>query len=172
MSNPALIDACLLVVDVQRQFVTPRTAHLPARIAAALPGYRFAVLSRLVPDEDSPVVRWKGFRAAPADAPESALALELPPGVDALVTLKTSFSALTAEARFWLAKRGVREVHLCGMDTDLCVTRTLHDVMEGGFAPALRADLCASSAGDELHRHGLAVARRLIGRARVLGADT
>lgn len=170
MSDPVSIDACLLVVDVQRQFVTPRTAHLPARIVAALPGYRFAVLSRLVPDEDSPVVRWKGFRAAPADAPESALAVEPPSGAETLVTLKTSFSALTAEARAWLAERGVREIHVCGMDTDLCVTRTLHDVMEAGFEPALRADLCASAAGEELHRHGLAVARRLIGRARVLGA--
>lgn len=167
MSEPALIDACLLVVDVQRQFVTPRTAGLVPRLAAALPGYRRVVFSRLVPDADSPVARWKGFTPAPEDSAESALAVQAPGRTEVLVTRKTGFSALTAEARAWLAERGVRAVHVCGMDTDLCVTRTLFDVAEAGFEPALRADLCASAAGDEMHAHGVVVAKRMIGSGRV-----
>ena len=159
--------ACLLVVDAQRQFVTPVTEHLVPRLAEALADYGRVVFARLVPAEDSPVVRWKGFRAVAAGEAGSALAVEPPAGAEVLVTAKTGFSALTAEARAWLREREVRAVHVCGMDTDLCVTRTLYDVMEAGFEPVLRADLCASAAGEAMHAHGLAVARRLIGRARV-----
>jgi nicotinamidase-related amidase len=169
MSTARPTDVCLLVVDVQKQFVTPATVSLLAPLRVALGDYSRSVFSRLVPAEDSPVVRWKGFRAMPAAAPGSGLAVELPADAEALVTLKTGFSALTAEAAAWMRERGVRAVHVCGMDTDLCVTRTLYDVMEAGFEPGLRADLCASAAGEAMHAHGLAVARRMIGRSRVLG---
>lgn len=169
MSERLPSDVCLLVVDVQKQFVIPVTLRLLAPLREAMDGYERIVFSRLVPAEESPVVRWKGFRAMPEAVSASGLAVEPPVGADTLVTLKTGFSALTVEATAWMRARGVRVVHVCGMDTDLCVTRTLYDVMEAGFEPALRADLCASAAGETMHMHGLAVARRLIGRGRVLG---
>ncbi len=167
METPLPLDVCLLVVDVQRQFVTPRTAGLLPRLAAALPGYRRIVFSRLVADAESPVARWKGFSPAPEDSAGAALAIEAPAGAEVWVTRKTGFTALTADARAWLAGRGVRAVHVCGMDTDLCVTRTLFDVAEAGFEPALRADLCASAAGEAMHAHGVVVAKRMIGSGRV-----
>ncbi|MCU0792429.1 MAG: cysteine hydrolase [Opitutaceae bacterium] len=169
MSTVHPSNVCLLVVDVQKQFVIPATVGLLVPLHVALDEYSRSVFSRLVPAENSPVVRWKGFRAMPAAAPGSGLAVEPPAVAETLVTLKTGFSALTAEAAAWMRDRGVRAVHVCGMDTDLCVTRTLYDVMEAGFEPGLRADLCASSAGEAMHAHGLAVARRMIGRSRVLG---
>lgn len=170
MSERHAPEVCLLVVDMQKQFVVPATLRVLAPLREALDGYERIVFSRLVPAEESPVVRWKGFRAMPETVSGSGLAVEAPAGAEILITRKTGFSALTAEAASWMRARGVRVVHVCGMDTDLCVTRTLYDVMEAGFEPALRADLCASAAGETMHAHGLAVARRLIGRGRVIGA--
>ena len=171
MSKPSRSPSpsCLIVVDLQNQFLNQHTRHLVPGIQAVLNRFDWVFASRLLPLANSPMQKWKGFTPAPADDPGSRLALDFshrPPGQTRLIE-KSGFGALTTDTRRELVTLGVETAHVCGVDTDLCVLRTAGDLMELGIRPLLLTDLVASTAGEPLHSSALLILKRLLGKAQL-----
>lgn len=166
--------SCLIVVDLQHQFVNDHTRHILPGIQALLPRFDWVFASRLLPLPGGPMHRWKGFLPPSSDDPGSALAIDLDVRNPAhtRVIEKTGFGALNASARDELGRLGIREAHVCGVDTDLCVLRTVGDLMELAIRPVVLTDLVASTAGEPLHRHGLLFLKRLAGKAQLVTGPT
>ncbi len=158
--------ACLLVVDAQHQFISPWTTHIFPGIQALIPTYPWVIASRLLPCEKSPIFRWKGWRSAAASDEASTLAIDLSvrPAATTLITEKTTFGGFTPAARDWLSAKGASEIHVCGMDTDMCIVRSVFEIMEAGYRPVVLSRLCATTAGEPLHSHALLQLKRLVGK--------
>jgi nicotinamidase-related amidase len=155
----------LIIIDVQRGFINPATAHVPARVDALQDRYGTVIVTRFVNPEGSAhrrLIGWHRFAPGSADT-----ALAFTPRRDARIAEKHGYSCLTAEVRAVLDAGGAGEVHLCGIATDNCVLASAIALFEGGYTPVVLADACSSHAGAEYHDWGLRILRRLIGAAQV-----
>lgn len=165
--------SCLIVVDLQQQFMNEHTRHLPAGVQPLLERFDWVFASRLLPAAGSAMERWKGFVPKSVDDPGSALVLDLgmrQPEHTRIVE-KHGFGALTSATRTELSALGITTAHVCGVDTDLCVLRTVGDLMEMDIRPVVITDLIATTAGEPLQAHGLLILKRLVGQAQLTTSD-
>ena len=171
MDKPPDKTAALIVVDVQRGFVTPDTRGVPAavrrHIEASRGEYAVTIASRFENPEGSSFERLLGW--AKMREPGDADLRDEVAGAVNVVVRKTGYSALTPQAADILASLGVTRVDVCGIDTDQCVLATLFALWDAGFEPRLIAGASGSAGGPDAHAAGLAAARRAIGPDRVVG---
>ena len=66
-----------------------------------------------------------------------------------------------------LRRQGVSKVDVCGIDTDICVTKCAVDLFENGIEPRVLQDHCASHAGTKTHEDALSILGRYIGRDQI-----
>lgn len=160
----------LIAVDVQNQFVSPKTEHILEGIEAIIPLFQKVVLSLIEHDPAQIVYDLKQWKPAPYGSEGHASALNITPrdAEHLHVTRKTFFSALTDDAFEFLNAKPKDTVYICGMDTDLCVQQTGVDLMKRGLRPVILSDLCASFAGEPLHTHALIQCKRFFGRQQVI----
>ena len=60
-----------------------------------------------------------------------------------------------------LNKKGIKEVHIVGLDTNDCVLATAYESFDLGFFTYVIEDCCASSGPAALHKHAVALLRHL-----------
>ncbi|MGB0372946.1 MAG: cysteine hydrolase family protein [Opitutales bacterium] len=160
----------LIVVDVQKQFISENTEHILSGIEAIIPKFEKVVLSQIEHDPDQYVFELKKWAPSPVGSEGHALALNLDSASTERIhiTRKRFFSALTDDAQAFLGAEKGSSIYLCGMDTDLCVLQTGVDLMRQGFRPVILSKLCASYGGEALHRHALIQCKRFFGRDQVI----
>lgn len=157
----------LLVVDVQRGFVTPDTEPVLEPITRSVRHVRangqLVVATRFHNPDPGPFRRLMGWERL-SSSPEVDLVPELVDalGPAAIVRAKDGYGALDPWMDHLLTSHGVDEVLLCGIDTDACVLATALQLFASNRRPVVLTDLCASTGGAGAHRAGLAVLRRLI----------
>lgn len=162
--------SALLIVDMQGFFLDPRSpAHLPAA-AKALPGTRRlieafrgaerpAAFTVYATAAGGPMSRW--WRTP---CPKGSAYARLYAGLDAFggsrVFVKGGYSAFrgTGLSR-WLKARGISDLVVAGVMTDLCVESTVREAFEKGFRVFVAPDACASK-DRALHNAALAVMAR------------
>lgn len=66
-----------------------------------------------------------------------------------------------------LDKYNIEEVHICGIDTDICVMKCAVDLFKAGRIPIILKDYCASHGGNEFHQSALSILRRYIGTKQI-----
>jgi nicotinamidase-related amidase len=155
----------LLVVDVQRGFLNPYTAHVPARVRRLLERGEFApvLFTRFVNAAGGPYHRFLDWHEC-AGPPATDLAPELARwcAPDRVYT-KLGYAGLPEALAAHLRELEPDEVTLVGIDTDMCVLKVALDVFDLGIRPVVLVDCCASTAGLQAHLAGLAVLARNIG---------
>ncbi|MGE0651600.1 MAG: cysteine hydrolase family protein [Alphaproteobacteria bacterium] len=155
----------LIIIDVQRGFINPATAHVPARVEALQGRYGTIVATRFVNPEGSAHRRLIGWARFAPGSDDTALAFTA--RADARIVEKHVYSCLTDEVRSLINAAGAGEVHLCGIATDNCVLASAIALFEAGYTPVVLGDACASHAGSDCHDWGLRILRRLIGAKQV-----
>lgn len=158
--------AALLVVDVQRGFINKHTAHIPALIQELLPSYEAVFATRFYNAENSNyrrLMKWSRFSHG---SPDTELAFELSAGIK--IIEKSVYTCVSDEFLTELDQLAVTEVHIAGIDTDICVTKCAVDLFERGRTPFILAKYCASHAGPDLHRAALQIIMRFIGEGQVI----
>lgn len=156
----------LLVIDVQRGFINPETAHLPALIQPLQYLYRHVVATRFYNPPGSffrTVLKWNRFAAG-----SDEISLAFAPRPDALILDKSRYTALDGTLRQTLHDWGVERVDVCGIDTDACVLKTAVDLLEAGYIPRVLSRLCASTAGPNIHADALRILTRTLGSSQVI----
>lgn len=74
-----------------------------------------------------------------------------------------SFAGLVFKTSLLVNDRSFQEVHLCGIDTDACVTACALDLFSMGLRPIVLADACARTGGKEFHEAALRALARSLG---------
>lgn len=157
--------AGLLIIDVQQGFLNNATRAIPAKVAALQDDYDRVFVTRFVNPPDSPYRRLMGWQRFAPESLDAQLAFE--PRGDATVLEKSVYSCVTPAFLERLRAERIEELHLCGIATDNCVLKCAVDLFEAGLRPVVLADHCASHAGAEYHKWGLAIIERFIGAAQV-----
>lgn len=158
-------NAALLIVDVQHGFINDATAHIPARVEALQSQYATVVATRFVNLPDSNyrrLIHWERFSPGSQD-----IALAFAPAAHATILDKPRYTCVDEAFLALLERSGCDTVHLCGINTDLCVMKCAIDLFEAGRIPVVLAACCASRAGAEVHAVALDILARAIGRDQI-----
>ena len=165
----------LLAVDLQRDFMAPLTAHLPARVEALSERYGRVLATRFV---NRPGSLWVTEVDCVKCMPGTAgVELAFRPRAPLVVVDKEGYGLLGSALRpalAALAAAGVErgdEVDICGLDTDACVLNTALDLFDLGYRPRILIDACASGNGLDYHRRAEEIIRRQLGAKALMRTD-
>ena len=164
--NPAMHNPALLVVDVQRGFINEHTAHIPALIESLLPSYQNVFATRFYNPENSNyrrLIKWNRFSPKSAD-----FEFAFTPTSNVRIINKPIYTCVNSEFLSTLEGLMISEIHIAGIDTDICVTKCAVDIFEKGLTPFVLAKYCASHAGPALHQAALKILARFIGSEQVI----
>lgn len=158
-------ETALLIVDVQLGFIRPSTAHVPEAVAKLQFDYSTVIATQFYNQEGSffrSLIKWERLKA---DTQEFNLAFNLKE--DALRIVKPIYTCVDSRFLDYLTRRSIKRVDICGIDTDICVTKCAVDLFENGIEPIVLKDHCGSTAGEEAHTHALQTLGRFIGRGQI-----
>lgn len=165
----------LLVVDMQGFFLDsdspafmPEARRILPKVRKLVQAFRarnrpvaFAVYK--TPKSGPMVRRW---RKACRTKKDLALPFDVEGGK---LFVKTCYSALRGGCAAWLKRKGVRDLVVCGIKTNLCVESTVRDAFDLGFSVFVPADACGASK-DILHRGSMR--NMAVGFAQIMKSDT
>ncbi|MCU7845605.1 MAG: cysteine hydrolase [Candidatus Thiodiazotropha sp. (ex Monitilora ramsayi)] len=135
--------------DLQARFRAKGMDVLHARIACQLEDGRDRSLSQKKPG-------WN-YLLLPKDQEDSQIVPELTPKPGEIVVTKTTDSALTGtNLRLTLQNMGIRNVIMCGIFTDQCVSSTVRSLADESFNVIVVEDCCAAGT-EELHLRELEI---------------
>lgn len=159
---------CLLVIDVQNGFVSPKTEYVVPRILELIEQFKdeLIVATKFLNYKESPYVRFMGWERL-TSSPETDLIPEVE-NKASLVIEKAIYSACKDKLCNLLSAKDIDEVYLVGIDTDCCVLKTATDLFERGIRPIVLEHYCASNGGEESHNAAVRVMERTIGRNQII----
>ena len=155
----------LLIVDVQKGFINENTKHIPKLVERAQNSYKHVIVTKFYNKEKSPyrrLIKWQRFTENTEDT-----VLAFKPKKDALILEKSIYTCVNEEFVAFLEKNKIEEIDICGIDTDICVTKCAVDIFEINLTPIVLGYMCASHGGIEYHKFSLKILERFIGRNQV-----
>lgn len=164
--NPSGPKKCLMIIDVQKGFINSSTKHIPDLVEKLQNNYEYVYAARFCNKEKSlfgTLINWHRFDKNPAD-----LELAFSPESHVEIIDKSGYACIDESFLAKLKERGIAEVHICGVDTEICVTKCAADLFNCGIEPKVLAEYCGSNAGYESHSRGLEALARFIGGAQIL----
>jgi nicotinamidase-related amidase len=164
--NPAF----LLVVDVQKGFVTAASQHVLPSIENVQSRFDTVLYARFVNPDPSPFRSILRYDKMGRGTPDTEFAIE--PCDGSAVMEHTAYSCVTGELLYWLRDRDVKDVCVCGIATEACVLKTVMDLFEYHFTPWVLTDLCASDKNDRFHKMAVEVVGALIGQDHLIETKT
>lgn len=163
--NPGTVSDALLIVDVQHGFVKDSTRGIPALVEKLQYEYEIVIATQFYNQEGSFFRTLIGWERLNADTPEFNLAFQL--REDALRIIKSVYTCVDHRLLDYLSRKHVSSIDICGIDTDICVTKCAVDFFENGIEPVVLKDYCGSTAGEEAHGFALKILGRFIGHGQI-----
>ncbi len=162
MSGPVL-----LLIDVQRGFVSARTEHAVPRIRDLLDcPFGTVVATRFVNVPGSPyreLMGWTGM----SSPPDTDLLDFVEERADAVIE-KHLYTAVGGRLLALLQERGAGTVYIAGFDTDCCILKNAEDLFERGIPCRVLMHYTASNGGPASEDAARTVLMRSIGSAGVI----
>ena len=162
MSGPVL-----LLIDVQRGFVSARTEHAVPRIRDLLDcPFGTVVATRFVNVPGSPyreLMGWTGM----SSPPDTDLLDFVEERADAVIE-KHLYTAVGGRLLALLQERGAGTVYIAGFDTDCCILKNAEDLFERGIPCRVLMHYTASNGGPASYEAARTVLMRSIGSACII----
>jgi nicotinamidase-related amidase len=158
----------LLVIDVQNYFINDRTKNIPRKVSEYIANnhqlFDLIIFTNFVNTRQSPVFRFLHWEKS-VRSPDTDIAPELEPALKfGIVFSKDVLSALRIPSVSSLLKEHmIKNLYVCGIDTDSCVLATAYDAFDKGYRVSLLENLSMSHGGKNLHEAAVTLFRRNIG---------
>lgn len=155
----------LLVIDVQKDFITEETKHIPEKISKLINEnvYDDVVLTRYINSPTNICYVKLGFEGCLSEEGKQ-LALD---SKNYSVIDKPMYTSLTKELEDYIKNNDINKIYLCGIDTECCVLKTALDLFENGYDVYVLKDYCAAVAGKEAHDNAIELLKRNIGENNI-----
>ncbi|AEA22304.1 isochorismatase hydrolase [Pseudonocardia dioxanivorans CB1190] len=169
----AEINPVLVVVDVQNGFVTEHSRHV-------VPVIEQLVREWLEKGHDVVFTRYLNYHGSPFEKIMGWSKLKESPEIDIVDELqelskqalavvdKKVYTLFTEEGAELAREHGWTDMFVCGIDTEVCVLKTVVDAFERGVRAWLLTDASASHSGEPPHSAGVLVAQKMIGRQQTI----
>lgn len=158
---------CLLLIDVQKGFVTERTEYVVPRLKELVRmGFDHIVVTKFVNRPGSPFVRhmgWRGMMSSP-DTDVLDFVEEAADGVEE----KNGYSAVCQRINDYFHENGVDRVYIAGLDSDCCVLKNAADFFDLGYDVTVLMYYTASNGGEDSVKAARTVLSRMIGEDHVV----
>lgn len=156
----------LLIVDVQNGFVNEKTKHIPMLVEKLQYNYDLVIATRFINLPDSPFRRLIKWDHLSPDTDEIELAFKPKEGV--VIIDKYIYSCIDEPFLRLLKDKGIEAVDICGIDTDICVTKCAVDLFERNITPFVLKDYCATHADADVQESALTILARYIGKTQII----
>lgn len=156
----------LLVIDVQKDFINENTSKTLRKINMLVDSKKYDIIAftRFINDEDSVWYKELNYKGCMTKEQQEIV-------IDTKnykVFDKRIYTALNEELKQFIAENNIKEIYLCGFDTDACVQKTALDMFEQNYDVYILKDYCMSHIGEETHNTYINNMIRLIGKDRVI----
>jgi len=158
---------CLVIIDVQKGFMTEETNFLPDRIRSLLKKekYDYIVATQFKNRENSPYTNFMKWHDMMDE--ESQKLDEFVQSVADRIFVKYINSCFTDEFCEYIREKKIDKLYFVGLDTECCVLKSAFDSFDKNIPFQVLGDYCASSAGKEIHRIACTVMKSAIGKDSV-----
>ncbi|MBU1202483.1 cysteine hydrolase [Patescibacteria group bacterium] len=161
----------LVIIDVQKGFISEHTKGLATRIKKFVEKnhkkYSLILFTQHINNNKSYLYRnlgWKGFMKEEEYGLMDEIA-EL--AKSKKVFIKDTYGAfVNKKIESLLKNKGIKEVHLAGIDTENCVLTFARDAFDRGFNVVVFKNLCRSHSNPSLHKAALEIIKDNIGEVR------
>lgn len=148
-----------MIVDVQAAFAPPPGFLLKLKRYSKI--FPCRVFTRYINPAGSMFRRVLKQKCCAPGSADTRLLIEPSPG-DLTIT-KSSYGLKPADISR-LKRHGIRQLTVCGMDTDACVLGVMFSLVDAGLVCHVKESLCWSSSG--LHRPAVKIIRELFPEPR------
>jgi nicotinamidase-related amidase len=151
---------------VQNYFVNELTKFIPKKIVKHISkaDYDYLVFTKFVNKKGSNFFRllnWKTMVSGQETEIHNSLIMFVEKNN---VFTKNSYSIFKAkDLDNFLNKKNIRELFLCGMDTEACVLASAFEAFDLGYQVKIIKELCFSHSGKSLHNSALKIINQCIG---------
>ncbi len=156
----------LLIVDVQHGFLNQHTQHVIPIIEKMIHQYHSIIATRFFNEANSNFRKLLHWNEMDYQSDGFALALNLPE--HAIIIDKPYYTCVTPSFIDYLKKNNLSRIHICGIDTDICVSKCAVDLFENGYTPVVLGFASASTGGPSYHEMALQILIRYIGKEQVI----
>lgn len=165
----------LLVIDVQEYFISDSAKDIPGKIKDFIESHNFDFIFffKFVNDTNSNWVKILKWSKMLKDE-ETEIDSELEPFLkeDNVFIKKTAFSVFSVDNfRKALKENKIKDLFICGLDTDACVYVSALEAFARGFDVKVVEDLCAASHGKEYHLTAIKLLEHNIGKSTVVNSE-
>lgn len=156
----------LLVIDVQKDFITEETKNIPSKIEELVGSHKFddVIFTKYINSKDNLCYTKLGFEGCLTKEGQE-LALD---SNHYRVFEKPMYTSLTKELENYIKDNQVETIYCCGIDTECCVLKTALDLFENGYNVYVLKDYCGCIAGKEAHDNVIELLKRNIGEKNVI----
>ncbi len=162
------MNKALIVIDVQKYFLTVETKPIAKRIQKFLKEnadqYSAVYFTVFKNDPDSPLWKISGWTDC-TNSPDTDVCDEIKEFTnDKNIFHKNILSAYkVAGIKTDIKAQSITEVYLCGFDTESCVLATAYDFFDNGIKPIILDKLTGSTSKEKLHKPAIQILERNIG---------
>jgi nicotinamidase-related amidase len=162
--------SALIVVDVQRGFIGPSTAHVPRAVRSLLNARRgefdLVVATRFRNLPDSPFRKWIHWDDLSC-APDTDLVEGIEERADVVID-KTIYGVPSDLAQL-VEQSGAQHVYVCGIDTDVCVLQIAAGLFDLGHHVLVLLRATGTNGGHDAQAAAEKLLCRTIGQDQVIG---
>lgn len=156
----------LLIVDVQNGFVNDKTKHIPPLVEKLQYDYDLVIATRFINLPESPYRRLIKWNHLSPGTNEIELAFRPKEGI--VIIDKYIYTCINDSFVGLLEDNKIDVVDICGIDTDICVTKCAVDLFERNITPNVLKDYCATHANANIQESALIILARYIGSSQII----
>lgn len=158
---------CLVIVDVQKGFLTKDTFYIPERIKSLLKikNFDYIVATRFINTKKSPhymLMHWDKIMDQ-----ESQQLEEYVMSVSQKVFDKNVNSCFSRSFVRFLKEKSISKLFFVGIDTDCCVLKSAFDCFDRNIPFEVISDCCSSTGGLSFHLNACEIMKRNFGDEKV-----
>ena len=156
----------LLVIDVQNDFINDNTRKFVDKIEQLINSKKFDYIAftKFINDKNNILYKKLNYKGC-MTVEGQKIVLDTK---NYKIFEKTIYSALNNKLKEYIKVNDIKNIYLCGFDTDACVQKTTLDLFENSYEVFVLKDYCMSSSSIELHNTIINNLKRLIGKNHII----
>lgn len=160
------MSSLLLVIDLQKDFINEHTEHVLSKIEKVIAEkkYDYVVFTKYINSADNLCYKKLNYTGCLTEEGQE-IAID---SKDYKIIKKEVYTAYVDELKEYLKENNIKEIYLCGLNTDCCVLKTALDLFEAGYEVYVLKEYCASTEGEQLHINALEILKNNIGEQYIL----
>ncbi len=158
----------ILLVDIQEGYMNDELRALPKEVENHVKsqGYDLVIATRFINKNDSLHNR-KYIKEMTVFSSKSKLVDPIDKISD-FALMKSSYTSYTDDVAKLLEKKGVKEVHIAGLNTETSILATALDLFDQGIKPIILSHICNTVSGKHIHETTLEILKSAIGEDCIL----